>query len=272
MLGNKEKTPISLALSVKNVIYSGIFEEIIAALNDKKLTSQSGISTIAKLASGRSNVYDSLTTLISIWKDKLPNASNEEYAFQINSIKEAITLSEKEATRIELVWTGPKIEGSYLRATRQVIQDIIYGAKRELLVVGYWLSAKEDQEGIVSEIIELIANAVDKGIKVVIILDEGEKGYGKNNRNTLISLWPKNVCLPELLTWEIPRTDSHLKLHAKVLVADRFDALITSANLTMYALDRNIEMGVRLQGIQSEIIQLHFDLLKEKRILVEYSK
>jgi len=37
------------------------------------------------------------------------------------------------------------------------------------------------------------------------------------------------------------------KLHAKVIVADRRDALVTSANLTQAGLLANLEMGVVVQ-------------------------
>jgi phosphatidylserine/phosphatidylglycerophosphate/cardiolipin synthase-like enzyme len=61
-----------------------------------------------------------------------------------------------------------------------------------------------------------------------------------------------------------------LKLHAKVLVADRRDALITSANLTSYALGRNMEMGVRIVGLPAFDIARHFDLLSSGGILEPY--
>jgi phosphatidylserine/phosphatidylglycerophosphate/cardiolipin synthase-like enzyme len=87
----------------------------------------------------------------------------------------------------------------------------------------------------------------------------------------LIALWPKDTPHPKLLTWTIPSDDKHLKLHAKVLVADRHDALVTSANLTMYALDRNMEMGIRVKGQPCEQIVQHLELLRHKEILVPYA-
>jgi phosphatidylserine/phosphatidylglycerophosphate/cardiolipin synthase-like enzyme len=103
-----------------------------------------------------------------------------------------------------------------------------------------------------------------------MVLDSGEKSYGKNNRDVLGDLWPSGKALPELLTWEVPESEKHLKLHAKVLVADRGDALVTSANLTMHALDRNMEMGVRVSGPAGQRIAHHFDLLRVKRVLVPF--
>ena len=57
------------------------------------------------------------------------------------------------------------------------------------------------------------------------------------------------------------------KLHAKVIVADRRDALVTSANLTHAGLLENLEMGFRVQGAMAGAVVRHFDLLIEEGIL-----
>lgn len=270
MTATREKTAHTLAQSVRQLINAGAFSEAIQAIELNVLTAQSGSASIAKLAAGRSAVQGALTSLIVIWSGEFSAFGNSIFALQLAAIKDAVAQTENEATQTEVVWTGPKVEGSYLRATRQVVQDIISAAQSELLVVGYWLAGKEDYEGIINDIVELMANAVARGVKVTMVLDEGEKGYGKNNRDTLIAFWPKDTPQPKLLTWKIPPDDKHLKLHAKVLVADRHDALVTSANLTMYALDRNMEMGVRAQGQPSARIALQFELLEQNQVIVPY--
>ncbi|MBA1231450.1 hypothetical protein G7013_17510 [Pseudomonas viridiflava] len=270
MSATRNEIAHTLAQSVRHLINAGAFAKVVAALESGELTAQSGSASIAKLAAGRGPVQRALTGLINSWTSEFTTLSSSAFTLQLLALKEAVLLTEDEATQTEVVWTGPKVEGSYLRATRQVVQDIISAAQSELLVVGYWLAGKEDCEGIINDIIVLMANAVVRGVKVTMVLDEGEKGYGKNNRDTLLALWPKNVAHPRLLTWKIPSDDKHLKLHAKVLVADRCDALVTSANLTMYALDRNMEMGVRAQGQPSERIFQHFEQLRLKNILTTY--
>lgn len=270
MSDSTDSAAMALAQSVRQLINAGAFSEVISAIESGLLTVQSGSASIAKLAAGRTGVQAALTRLLRSWSEQFDSQSNSVFALQLSALKEAVLLTSSEATPTEVVWTGPKVEGSYLRATRQVVQDIIAAAQTELLVVGYWLAGKEDYEGIINDIIELIADAVTRGVKVIMVLDEGEKGYGKNNRDTLVSLWPETTPLPQLLTWKIPAGQKHLKLHAKVLVTDRYDALVTSANLTMYALDRNMEMGVRIQGQPSERIAQHFELLRHKEVLVPY--
>lgn len=272
MTASGDKTAHTFAQSVRQLINAGAFAEVIQAVELNMLTAQSGPASIAKLAAGRSAVQGALTSLIAMWSGEFSALVNSVFALQLAAIKDAVAQTESETTRTEVVWTGPKVEGSYLRATRQVVQDIISTAQYELLVVGYWLAGKEDYEGIINDIVELIAHASQRGVKVTVVLDEGEKGYGKNNRDTLIALWPKDTAQPKLLTWKIPPDDKHLKLHAKVLVADRYDALVTSANLTMYALDRNMEMGVRTQGQPSKRIAEHFEMLSANGILAEYGR
>jgi len=51
------------------------------------------------------------------------------------------------------------------------------------------------------------------------------------------------------------------------MVADAIDALVTSANLTWYAMDRNIEMGVRVTGQPAAVIASHIKLLDQNEIL-----
>lgn len=270
MSANRGRSALALAQAVRQLMNAGALAEVLLGVESRVLTVQSGSATIAKFAAGRGAVQSALSKLIAVWVSEFSAQSSAAFALQLAALKEAVLLTEGEATQTEVVWTGPKVEGSYLRATRQVVQDIISAAQSELLVVGYWLAGKEDYEGIINDIIDLMAHAVVRDVEVTMVLDEGEKGYGKNNRDTLIALWPQGVELPKLLTWKIPVGDKHLKLHAKLLVADRHDALVTSANLTMYALDRNIEMGVRTQGQPSERIADHFDLLRRKGVLVPY--
>ena len=142
-----DKTAGTLALSVRQLINAGALAEVIQAVASKALIAQSGSLSIAKLAAGRSTVQSALTSLVATWSGEFSAVGNSAFALQLTAIKEAVALTESESTQTEVVWTGPKVEGSYLRATRQVVQDIILEAYFELLVVGYWLAGKEDCEG-----------------------------------------------------------------------------------------------------------------------------
>ena len=139
-------------------------------------------------------------------------------------------------------------------------------------MVGYWIAARDDGEGIIEELIAALAEAVARGVTMTVIIDERVRADGRDNRGILVSAWPVGLALPKILTWRLPVGDQHLKLHAKVLVSDRRDALVTSANLTFYAMDRNMEMGVRIVGGPAADIARHFDLLARGGVLELYGE
>jgi cardiolipin synthase A/B len=258
-----------LSLLVARLSNAGVLGPTIAALQNESFSMNSGAVSRAALSSGR-NADGLLQQLQVLWAKSFSFLSPSGFAILLDAVAEAAKMERERGDRTEIVWTGPVVEGSYLRATRQVVQDIIRDAKSELLVVGYWLAGRQDGEGIINDIVNQIAEAVRRQVKVTIVLDERNKPFGLDNRATLIELWPHDVTVPGLLTWKLPEEDNHLKLHAKLLVADRHDSLVTSANLTMYAMDRNMEMGVRVIGAAAARIAQHFDLLVQQEILLPF--
>jgi phosphatidylserine/phosphatidylglycerophosphate/cardiolipin synthase-like enzyme len=103
-----------------------------------------------------------------------------------------------------------------------------------------------------------------------VVLDRAIKPGGESNHKLFHALWPRDVPLPLLYTWNPEVSDKYLKLHAKIIVADHNDALVTSANLTMHALDLNMEMGVRVKSSPASSIAEHFVLLIDHGVLKEY--
>jgi len=259
-----------LAGLVLGLVNASALDDTLDALRAGRLTQRSGAATLGSVASGRIGVTKLLQELIGLWQSEHVAVEGAYFAALLEAIADGAWAERTASPTTEVVWTGPKVEGSYLRATRQVVQDIIQGAERELLVVGYWIAGSGDHKGIINDVVEQIADAVKRGVTVTMVLDQRDKPYGKNNREILLDLWPHDIEPPVILTWDIPEGEKHLKLHAKVLVADRRDALVTSANLTMYALDRNMEMGVRVSGNAGERIAHHFDQLRQQEILATF--
>ena len=58
------------------------------------------------------------------------------------------------------------------------------------------------------------------------------------------SNWDDEKPFPEIFTYK----DKKSSLHAKVLIIDSKEILITSANMTGRAMQRNIEMGIYHKG------------------------
>ena len=242
-------------------------DRVCAALESGKLTHGSAAPTRAAIAKGNMELEGHIRSLQKIWKLHAAELSGRGLGLLLRTSIGTVDAFRRQVAATQVVWTGPKVEGSFLRATREVVRELIRGAKAELLVVGYWIAARNEGEGIVEEIIASLAEATTRGVKVSVVLDERVRSDGRDNRTILTTVWPNGVPLPKLLTWHLPPFDEHLKLHAKVLVADRQDALITSANLTFHAMDLNMEMGVRIDGRPAADIAKHFDLLTAKGII-----
>jgi cardiolipin synthase len=261
---------IRLAELARGIADASGLESVCGALERGRLTRESTAATRGAIAAGNAIIESHLRSLQEAWSAAGPDLSGPALALVLRTSVASVAAFRRQAPAAQVVWTGPKVEGSFLRATREVVRELLRGAQAELLVVGYWIAARDDGEGIIEEVIESLAVAVTKGLTVTVVVDERIRPDGRDNRRILVSAWPVGVVLPKILTWRLPPGDQHLKLHAKVLVADRRDALVTSANLTSYAMDRNMEMGVRILGHPAVDIARHFDLLEADGVLESY--
>jgi phosphatidylserine/phosphatidylglycerophosphate/cardiolipin synthase-like enzyme len=144
---------------------------------------------------------------------------------------------------------------------------MIMAARKEIWLVAYWIAGPRDGEGVVNDVVELLADATKRGVNVSVALDGRRRPSGETNFDVLRNLWPSHTRLPRLYTWLEALNEPHLKLHAKALVADRSDALVTSANLTMHALEHSMELGIRVQGPLAGDIAKQLDSLVGAKVL-----
>ena len=246
-------------------------DDVCRALEAGTLTPDSTAPIRSSIAGGSSEIERRICDLQELWK-RSPSVTGGSIATALRVANSTKVACRKRSPATQVVWTGPKVEGSYLRSTREVVREILRGASREVLIVGYWIAARDDGEGIIEEVISLLADAVRRGIIVTVIVDERQRRDGRDNRQILLQAWPTGITAPRILTWRLPSDDLHLKLHAKVLVADGVDALVTSANLTFYAMDRNMEMGVRVLEEPAASIADHFQRLIDTGVLEDYEQ
>ena len=100
-----------------------------------------------------------------------------------------------------------------------------------------------------------------RGVAVHLIVESAENLKGGGGADAYakyrIYHWPNDR-----------REPADAKLHAKAVVVDSRDVLITSANMTNAAYDKNIELGVfcRGGGVARQI-QQHFDALIKRGVL-----
>lgn len=143
--------------------------------------------------------------------------------------------SEAKQTHAQPVMTLGDLPGSPLaRRVASVAESLIDAARFELIVVTYALT--EGAEFLLRRVIA----AQKRGVKTQLILDEGSEKV-----RLLKVLWGSTP-LPEIY---VLAEGSHLRtLHAKVILRDREEALIGSANVTWSGMRNNLEMGALLKG------------------------
>ncbi|WP_144118322.1 DISARM system phospholipase D-like protein DrmC [Catellatospora sichuanensis] len=143
--------------------------------------------------------------------------------------------------RIESVWSGPGTHQVPVRATAQVLVDVIAEARYELLMMTYSARAH-------SPVLSALTEAVSRGVVVSIVVETlagaGGALHGPEPADAFAS-----VAAVKLWHWPPKqRTESGARTHAKIAVADRRTLLVSSANLTQSGVGRNIEAGLLVRG------------------------
>lgn len=156
--------------------------------------------------------------------------------------------------RVELVATlpGPRRQ---VAATRDVVRELIRGARRELLIVGFSITDHDFRE-------LLYRRGVD-GVRVTVV---GDRTSG--DVSELVRSWPVKAEPLVALRDAMPSRDEYRRMHGKVIVADRTRVLIGSANFSAGGLAGNIELGVRLEGAVAQEIHRTIEQLREEGWLV----
>lgn len=248
-------------------------DAIVDAMESGKLTPSTGPLGISNILKGAPGNYD-LNEFLKAWKSSTPTLSGQDATATVKSAFECYRVAQSRAHIVDPVWTGPEVSGSALRRTEAVVIEILENAQKDLLIVGYWLVTSTEH---IRELLDLLRAKARSGVRVRFVFDSGEKSSGTDNFSALKQQWPSNMenAKREVFSWsegltKATSTSGHLydrKLHAKVIVADACDALVTSANLTKAGFLDNLEMGLRIRGPKAEALVRHFDLLIDEGIL-----
>jgi phosphatidylserine/phosphatidylglycerophosphate/cardiolipin synthase-like enzyme len=154
----------------------------------------------------------------------------------------------------DLVLSGPDVPGIPTSATDAVVHCLFLEAKREIILAGYAFHHAR-------HILEPLANRLQNSPAIQVILHV-DISRGSNDTSTSENIvlrfaqdfwkrhWPWET-RPEV--WFDPRALSQDRsqracLHAKCIAIDREKVLVTSANFTEAAQERNIEAGILLRS------------------------
>lgn len=152
------------------------------------------------------------------------------------------------APRLDLVWTGPEAAGTGSRDTGVVVRQLFRDARESVLICGFYFDHGKEILRPLHEVMKT------RGVKATIVLDipgraESEQDMHAFAEAEVCKFFDTNWTFgePRPLMFYDPRTvtpDSWVSMHAKCIVVDEDRTLLTSANFTQRAQQRNIEAGV----------------------------
>jgi phosphatidylserine/phosphatidylglycerophosphate/cardiolipin synthase-like enzyme len=180
---------------------------------------------------------------------------------------QAAAARERLAETIELVWTGPKSAQVPVAMNAEALNEVVDAAQSELLVVSYATYQ-------MPKLVERLSSAFERGVSVDLVLEfHGARADEPQTWDPVKGLGGELPDGVRVYEWpvELRQTTDWGKvgyLHVKCAVADGRHALVSSANLTVYAMEMNMELGVVVRG--GEVpgrIARHFAALIDEGIL-----
>ena len=193
------------------------------------------------------------------------SASWEALGFSIQTGYE-IYRDAQVSRQIEMLWSGPPPAGNLAaRRIDQALYDLIDKAQKEILLVTF-AAVK------VARLAAVLSRAASRGVKIRLVLEFAEASEGQLSFDALKAFPPDLVETSEVYYWPVEKRERNQagkpgKLHAKLALVDGV-VLVSSANLTDDAFNRNLELGVMLTD--AEVVRWvrdHFDGLVQDEML-----
>jgi len=157
----------------------------------------------------------------------------------------------------ELVATLPPDTPGIARPTDRVLQEMLTPPIKEIIVLGYEFTDRD--------MMRILAEATAGGADVIMICDRG-----RGSATRILDEWPAGAPRPRLFH-DRQRSEAapYAAMHAKCVLVDGKNLLVTSANFTFHGLHGNIEIGVRLCGAPAAEARKIFSHLVENGIVEE---
>lgn len=148
--------------------------------------------------------------------------------------------------QIELLWAGPSPANKVpARRIDQALYDLIANAKHEILLITF-AAAK------IKRLTDELWKAVQRGVKIQLILEFEDSSEGQLSFDAMKAFPSTLIKAVNVYHWPVEKRDRNQagrpgKLHAKAAIIDD-TALVSSANLTDDAFNRNLEVGVLIKN------------------------
>lgn len=147
------------------------------------------------------------------------------------TLRTVATIAERRPPPPEVVWSGPHLDGDSHRTTEAIVR-LVDNAEESVLASTYSGSAK-------SPFVDALRRAAQRKVEITLVVDIVEMGEATRAIGASI---PRAT----VLAYHHTVDGKHGLQHAKVLVIDSRTCLVTSANLSVAAIERNLEVGILL--------------------------
>lgn len=209
------------------------------------------------------------TALGKVWKGDFPTgmeailALNDagwtpsQLAYLLDQIVAARNEEDRFSHLLDLVISGPEVTGVNMRATGAVFQEMVSTAEEEILMASF---AIYNGQNIFKPLVQRWEERPELSVK--LFLDIPRPRHDTTLESALVARyrkrfvekeWPGET-LPELYHF-LPALESNpakrASMHAKIVVVDRREAFVSSANFTNAAQTKNIEVGVKISQVSS---------------------
>lgn len=177
--------------------------------------------------------------------DKTPGVTGPALAAALRAAADAVDRV-RASQAVEVVWTGPATPEVPVRLTPEVLAEVIATARGSLILVSF--AAYK-----VAEVNAALADAAARGVDVRLVLETGEADGGNLKGPGAPAAFAELAGKVTLYEWPLSQRPplpggKHGSMHAKAALADEHTALVTSGNLTAYAMTANMELGLLIRG------------------------
>jgi cardiolipin synthase len=204
------------------------------------------------------NSKDRLLRLIAAW-DAEPIPPIEIAGMLLGA--SAAYHSARGEQEIELVWTGPSSKLIATRKTEQALLQVINTAQLRLFVTSF---VAYD----VASVMKAMITAIERGVRVSMLLEASKKDGGGVSIDAIAKM-KSAMPTAKIFSW-VDKSEGFAggSVHAKVAVADESLCFVSSANLTGYAMEKNMQAGVLIRGGDTpRSLQRHLEALETTGII-----
>lgn len=153
-------------------------------------------------------------------------------------------------SNIRIVVSGLGWMGSGIGSIESAIEDLLSKAQREILLTAYAI-------GQADRIFDLLEAALARGVRVVMVVNR----LFEQHRSVQQRLERLSRTYAHFHLYPFRAGEEQGDLHAKVLVVDRWTALIGSSNLSYSGMVINHELAVSIEGVEASKIACAIDTL-----------